>query len=142
VDREVHQSQAARGRLIANGRSGDSGLWLSNHISIDHGFGFIRKWAATDAAAYEGARLREDLLDKTNTAAGVWADTAYRSATNETFMQKNGFASHVHRKKTKGRPLPEPIRRANAAKSKIRSHVEHVFAEQKDRMELFIRKGN
>jgi transposase len=110
-----------------------------NHISIDHGFGFIRKWAATDAAAYEGARLREGLLDKTNTAAGVWADTAYRSATNETFMQKNGFVSHVHRKKPKGRPLPEPIRRANAAKSKIRSHVEHVFAEQKDRMELFIR---
>ena len=31
------------------------------------------------------------------------------------------------------------IRRANAAKSKIRARVEHVFAEQKDRMELFVR---
>ena len=30
-----------------------------NHISIDRGFGFIRKWAATDAAAYEGRQLRE-----------------------------------------------------------------------------------
>jgi hypothetical protein len=29
--------------------------------------------------------------------------------------------------------------RANNAKSKIRSRVEHVFAEQKDRMGLFIR---
>ena len=28
---------------------------------------------------------------------------------------------------------------ANAAKSKIRARVEHVFAEQKDRMELFVR---
>jgi transposase, IS5 family len=110
-----------------------------SHISIDRGFGFIRKWAATDAAAYEGVRLREGLLDKTNTASGVWADTAYRSATNETFIEKNGFVSHVHRKKPKGLPLPEPIRRANAAKSTIRSHVEHIFAEQKDRMELFIR---
>ena len=110
-----------------------------NHISIDRGFGFIRKWSATDAATYEGRRLREGLLDKTNTAAGVWADTAYRSAANETFMERNGFISHIHRKKPKGRAMPEAIRRANAAKSKIRSRVEHVFAEQKDRMELFIR---
>ena len=32
-----------------------------------------------------------------------------------------------------------PMRRANNAKSKIRSRVEHVFAKQKDRMGLFIR---
>jgi transposase, IS5 family len=110
-----------------------------SHISIDRGFGFIRKWAATDAAAYEGARLREGLLDKTNTASGVWADTAYRSATNVMFMEKNGFVSHIHRKKPKGRPMPDAIRRANAAKSKIRAHVEHVFAQEKGRMGLFIR---
>jgi IS5 family transposase len=110
-----------------------------NHVSIDCGFGFIRKWTATDAAAYEGARLREGLLDKTNTASGVWADTAYRSAANEAFMHKNGFVSRVHRKKPKGRVMPEAIRRANAAKSKIRCHVEHVFAVQKDRMDLSVR---
>jgi transposase, IS5 family len=110
-----------------------------NHVSIDRGFGFIRKWTATDAAAYEGRRLREGLLDKTKTARGVWADTAYRSATNEAFMAKNGFVSRVHRKKPKGRAMPAAIRRANNAKSKIRSRVEHVFAELKDRMDLFIR---
>jgi IS5 family transposase len=110
-----------------------------NHVSIDRGFGFIRKWTATDAAAYEGRRLREGLLDKTNTARGVWADTAYRSAANEAFMAKNGFVSRVHRKKPKGRAMPAAIRRANNAKSKIRSRVEHVFAELKDRMDLFIR---
>ena len=66
-----------------------------NHISIDRRFGFIRRWAATDAAAYAGRRLRQGLLDKTNTASGVWADTAYRSATNETFMPQNGFVSHI-----------------------------------------------
>lgn len=110
-----------------------------NHVSVDRGFGFIRKWATTDAAAYEGARLREGLLDKTNTAASVWADTAYRSAANEAFMEKNGFRSLVHRKKPKGRPMPEAVRRANAIKSTVRSRVEHVFAQQKDRMGLFIR---
>jgi IS5 family transposase len=110
-----------------------------NHISIDRGFGFIRKWSATDAAAYEGRRLREGLLDKTNTASAVWADTAYRSKANEEFMEKNGFVSHVHRKKPKGRAMPEALSRANNAKSKVRSRVEHVFAQQKARMDLFIR---
>jgi transposase, IS5 family len=88
---------------------------------------------------YEGRRLRQGLLDKSNTASGVWADTAYRSVANETFLTKNGFVSHIHRKKPKGRAMPETIRRANNAKSKIRARVEYVFAQQKDRMGLFIR---
>ena len=77
-----------------------------NHVGIDRGFGFIRTWAATDAAAYEGRLLREGLLDKTNTAGAVWADTAYRSKANERFMAENGFVSRVHRKKPPGRPMP------------------------------------
>ena len=110
-----------------------------NHVSIDKAFCLIRTWMATDAAVHDGARLREGLLDKTNTASAVWADTAYRSAANEAFMEDNGFVSKIHRKKPKGRPMPEITRRANALKSKVRSHVEHVFAVQKDRMDLFIR---
>jgi transposase, IS5 family len=110
-----------------------------HHVSIDRGLGFIRTWAATDAAAYEGRLLREGLLDKTNTAGAVWADTAYRSKTNERFMAENGFVSRVHRKKPAGRPMPVRTARANGAKSKVRAGIEHVFAEQKSRMGLFIR---
>jgi hypothetical protein len=75
--------------------------------------------------------LRQGLLDKSNTASGVWADTAYRSAANEAFLNKNGFVSHIHRKKPKRRAIPETMRRANNPKSKIRARVEHVFAEQR-----------
>lgn len=46
-----------------------------SHISIDRKFRLIQKWKATDAAASGGVRLREGLLDKTNTASTVWADT-------------------------------------------------------------------
>src|SRR5438552_8681388 len=107
-----------------------------NHVSIDRRFGFIRRWAATDAAAYEDRRLRQGLLDKSNTASGVWADTAYRSAANETFLNKNGFVSHIHRKKPKGRAMPETTRRANNAKSKIRTRVALVIDDTKDRLSL------
>ena len=79
------------------------------------------------------------MLDKTNTASTVWADTAYRSKANEEFLEKNGFVSRIHRKKPPGRPMSETTRRANALKSMVRSGVEHVLAVQKDKMELFVR---
>src|SRR5215471_8967194 len=44
---------------------------MSRSIAVSASFA-----AATDAAAYEGRRLRQGLLDKSNTASGVWADTA------------------------------------------------------------------
>jgi IS5 family transposase len=109
-----------------------------NHISIDRGFGLIRKWTTTDAAAHDGARL-EEVLDRTNTASDVWADTAYRSAKNEAMLSRRGFVSRIHRKKPQGRPMPERIRIANAQKSKVRSAVEHVFACQKGPMALVVR---
>ncbi|OAJ67067.1 transposase [Gluconobacter cerinus] len=87
-----------------------------SHIAIDRKFRFIRKWKTTDAAAGDGARLREGLLDKTNTASTVWADTAYRSKANEGFMDKEGFVSKVHRKKPHLKPTPLHIQRSNAAK--------------------------
>ena len=62
-----------------------------SHVSIDRRFGFIRRWAATDAAAYEGRRLRQGLLDKSNTASGVWADTAYRSASQRDVADQVWF---------------------------------------------------
>ena len=109
-----------------------------NHISIDRRHGLIRGWTATHAAAHDGARL-EDVLDAGNTASDVWADTAYRSTKNETMLARRGLVSRIHRKKPKGRPMPERTRRANARKSAVRSKVEHVFAHQKGPMAIIIR---
>ena len=83
-------------------------------------------------------RLAE-VLDDDNTASDVWADTAYRSAKNEDMLAERGFASRIHRKKPKGKPMPDRTRIANAQKSKVRSKVEHVFAHQKGLMHVFIR---
>jgi IS5 family transposase len=109
-----------------------------NHIAIDRAHGLIRSWTATHAAAHDGARL-EQVLDRTNTASDVWADTAYRSAKNEAMLTRRGLYSRIHRKKPKGKPMPERTRIANAQKSKVRSAVEHVFAHQKGLMGLVVR---
>lgn len=103
-DGEVQQAEGERRRLDADYDIAIPIFGYQSHVSIDRGFGFIRKWAAS-ATAYEGADLREGLLDTTNTAPSLWADTAYRSATNETFMAKNGFGSCVHRKEAQGQAL-------------------------------------
>lgn len=109
-----------------------------NHLSMDKRHGLIRSWDVSDAAAPDGKRLK-GLLSKENTASQVWADTAYRSKANEAWMTKNGFTSQVHHKKPPKRPLPEKLAKANAKRSKVRAKVEHVFAQQKHRMGLFIR---
>jgi len=109
-----------------------------NHAGIDRTHGFIRRWTVTHAAAHD-SRPFEALLDPDNTASRVWADTAYRSRKNETAMARRGLVSMVHFRKPKGKPLPERHAKANAARSAVRSAVEHVFADQKHRMKLFIR---
>jgi IS5 family transposase len=109
-----------------------------SHVGADRRYRFIRTWAVTDAARYDGRELG-GLLDTSNTASSVWADTAYRSAKNEKRIAKAGLNSKVHFRKPPGKPMPEPKRRANAARSRPRSAIEHVFADQKHRMGLFIR---
>ena len=109
-----------------------------NHASIDRRHGFIRGWNVTGASAYDGAQLRT-VLNRGNTGSTVWADTAYRSKANEEWLEKNGYASDIHHKKPKGRPMSDATSRANGRRSKIRAFVEHVFAQQKSRMGLFVR---
>jgi IS5 family transposase len=89
--------------------------------------------------ARDGARLREGLIDPSNTASDVWADTAYRSKANETFLSHRGKTSQICRRKPTGKPMPKRTARANARKSAVRARIEHVFAQQKDRMKLTIR---
>lgn len=110
-----------------------------SHISIDRMHGIVRRQVVTDAARHDGGQLREGLIQSANTARDVWADSAYRSAANESWLTDHGMTSRVHRKKPRRRPMPKRTSRANAAKSVLRSKVEHVFAHQKARMRLTIR---
>ena len=107
-------------------------------IAICRTFGFIRKCKVTDAARFDGRMLR-DVVTSDNTASDVWADTAYRSQANEAWLKRQSRVSRIHRRKPRGKPMPERTAKANAAKSKVRARVEHVFARQKDQMGLFIR---
>jgi len=109
-----------------------------SHISIDRRYGFIRAAAVTSASHPDGRMLRH-VIDRENTGSEVWADSAYRSQSNEAWLADRMLTSRIHRRKPKGKPMPIATARANAAKSAIRARVEHVFAHQKNRFGLFIR---
>jgi IS5 family transposase len=132
----------AKARPLANGKPGIDiaipSFGYKSSVSICRTFGFIRKCKVTDGARFDGRMLR-DVVTGDNTASDVWADTAYRSQANEAWLKRQSRVSRIHRKKPRGKPMPERTAKANAAKSKVRARVEHVFARQKDQMGLFIR---
>jgi IS5 family transposase len=110
-----------------------------SRISIDRRHGVIRRAKVADAAAHDGARLREGLIDPNDTASDVRADSACRSAENERFLAGLGKVSRIHRRNPKGRPMPKRTARANAARSAARAFGEHPFAHRKGPMGLAIR---
>ena len=109
-----------------------------SHISIDRKYGFIRQETVTSASDADGRQL-EHLVCKDKMASDVWADSAYRSQRNETWLARNMMTSRIHRRKPANKPMPERTARANEKKSSVRACVEHVFAHQKNRFGLFIR---
>lgn len=82
-----------------------------------------------DAAAHDGARLREWTIDLSNTASDVWANTAYRSKASEDFLNVAGKVNRIHRKKPRGKPMakrrpgPMPTNRRCALMSSIPSRA-------------------
>lgn len=132
----------AKAKPLANGKPGIDiaipSFGYKSSVSICRAFGFIRKCKVTDGARFDGRMLR-DVVTSDNTASDVWADTAYRSQANEAWLKRQSRVSRIHRRKPRGKPMPERTAKANAAKSKVRARVEHVFARQKDQMGLFIR---
>ncbi len=63
-----------------------------SHISIDRRYGFVRESAVTSAGEADG-RMLKTILSKENTAGDVWADSVYRSQSNEKWLGKNGFVA-------------------------------------------------
>ena len=129
----------AKARPTADGKPGIDiaipSFGYKSSISICRAFGFVRKYKVTDGVRFDGRMLR-DVVTNDNTASDFWADTAYRSQANERWLRRQGRVSCIHRRRPRGRPMPERIAKANAAKSTVRARVEHVFAQQKVKMGL------
>ena len=112
LDGQVHQGQAATDGSSRRS-TWPSRLRLPEPCRDRPRLRFHPDLGGNGCRRLRGRPFARRLLDKTNTASDVWADTAYRSAANEEFLDKNGFVSRVHRKKPQGQPMPERTGRAN-----------------------------
>jgi len=97
-----------------------------DHISIDNGFGFIRRYAVTDASVHDSQVLGE-LLDVNNPDGRIWADSAYSSEARLEVLQWMGFDPLFNARAYRNSPLSDEQKAVNRERSKTRARVEHVF---------------
>jgi transposase, IS5 family len=87
-----------------------------NHIGIDRRHRLIRRWTVTDAARHDGALLPA-LIDTSNTAGDVWADTPIaqrptRSSLPGTSCVRRSTARNPRASRCRAAPLgPMPANR-------------------------------
>jgi IS5 family transposase len=114
-------------------KHGKSHYGYKNHVNVDRRHKLVRRYQATPASVHD-SQVGDDILDPDNTASGVWADSAYRSAEMEAKLAGKGLKSRIHRKGRRGKPLSEREKRGNRNRSKVRARVEHVFGAQSNDM--------
>jgi transposase, IS5 family len=114
-------------------KHGKSDYGYKNHINVDRRHKLVRRYHVSDAAVHD-SQVLGDVLDADNTASGVWADSAYRSAEIEAALEEKGLKSRIHRKGRRDKPLSEREKRGNKTRSSVRVRVEHVFGAQSNDM--------
>ena len=85
-----------------------------NHIGVDRRHKLVRRYVVSDASVHDSQKF-EDVLDTSNTASDVWADSAYRSDDIEEKLAERGLKSRIHRRiaiANSVRRRRPPIRRA------------------------------
>lgn len=114
-------------------KHGKSHFGYKNHVTVDRRHKLIRRYDVTDAAVRD-SQVLEAVLDDTNTAKDVWADSAYRSAETEETLAERGLKSRVNRKAHRNRPLSEREKTGKRTRSKVRARVEHIFGARTNDM--------
>lgn len=143
VDASLVEAAVAKPDQKEDGRAGKSEVdpeaeWVKKgrktlfgykiHVGVDEGTGIIRKAEMTLANVYDGHKL----IEMVNRDEGiVYADKAYDTKGNVSFLGKNGIINGILRKGYRGHPLTKEDRARNKPLGKIRSGIERIFGTLK-----------
>jgi IS5 family transposase len=97
-----------------------------DHVKVDVADKLILKGMVTTASVHDSQTL-DGLLDPGDRV--VYADSAYHSATIEAAVAAKNLESRINVKGRRGHLLNEEQKLGNREKSKVRTRVEHVFAQ-------------
>jgi IS5 family transposase len=98
------------------------------HLSSDGEHHLIRAAVLSTASAYEGEVFAR--IAPTDTGA-IYADKAYDTKANQAWLQAHGIQSGIAKKGVHHIPLTEADREDNRRKSRVRAHIERIFAHLK-----------
>lgn len=104
-----------------------------NHLSVDVKHRFVRRFSVSPAHVHDSQHF-EGLLQADQRDNPVYGDGAYRSVERVEVLEARGFIDRLHYKGHKHQSLNARECRRNRARSRIRVHVEHVFAFQENSM--------
>jgi IS5 family transposase len=97
-----------------------------NHVKVDVSDKLILQSTQTTASEHDSQAL-EELISEGDQV--VWADSAYSSAELADALRAKGLEAQICEKGTRAAALTEAQKSSNRAKSRVRSRVEHVFAQ-------------
>jgi len=110
-------------------KQGKRSFGYKNHLNVDVKYKLIRKHEVTDAAVHDSQAI-ESLLDRENTNADIFGDSAYRSQAISRELKSLGYRNCILEKAYRNRPLSDAQIARNLKKSRVRARVEHVFGRQ------------
>ena len=92
-------------------------------------------YSVTDASVHDSQEM--DIVLQNSIDKNVLAYSAYRSEAQEIRLFEAGFASNVHERAYRGKPLNDAQKATNTEKSRMQAHVENVFGHITNSMRLF-----
>jgi IS5 family transposase len=94
-------------------------------VNADAKHKLIRHYEVTDASVHDSRKFY-GLLNKANTSADVYADSAYRSAATEAKLKVRGLRSRIHQRASRNHMLSKAQENANHQK---RSYGEWIATD-------------
>ncbi len=104
-----------------------------NHILCDSRTKLIIDYEATPANVHDSRLLTSLLPPHSENFESVYADSAYGSSAIESELKRRCYKSEIVERGRRGHPLTPDQKENNRSKSRIRSRVEHVFGDIKNR---------
>ena len=108
-----------------------------DHVKVDVQDKLILKAVITPASEHDSQAL-DELVEEGDRV--VYADSAYSGAPIKAALAAKKVEPQINAKGTRGHPLNEDQKASNREKSRIRSRVEHVFAQMSGSMKALYQR--
>lgn len=113
--------------------NGKNHFGYKNHVKADTETKLVTAYQVTPANIHDSQVMKE-LIEQEDAGQPIYADSAYRSESMESYCSEMGVQSRIHEKGYRNKPLRKRQMDANKRKSKVRARVEHIFAFMENSM--------